>query len=76
MAGYSGTPLVKKLGIKTGHRVALVDAPEGFAAVLGELPAGVLLQNDNEGKTPFDVVLFFVPTLKELRRGFVAWQSA
>jgi hypothetical protein len=30
-AGYSGTPLVKKLGIKPGHRVMLLNAPAGFA---------------------------------------------
>ena len=30
-AGYSGTPLPKKLGIKPGHRVLLLNAPEGFA---------------------------------------------
>ena len=29
-AGYSGTPLPKKLGIKPGHRVLLLNAPEGF----------------------------------------------
>ena len=31
MAGYSGTPLPRKLGIKPGHRVLLLGAPEGFA---------------------------------------------
>ena len=31
MAGYSGTPLPKKLGIKPGHRVLVLGAPEGFA---------------------------------------------
>ncbi|CAN5560555.1 hypothetical protein BH10ACT1_BH10ACT1_04760 [soil metagenome] len=42
MVGYSGTPLAKKLGIKPGHGVALVDAPEGFAGVLAEtLPEDV-----------------------------------
>ena len=35
----SGTPLPRKLGIKQGHRVALLGAPDGFA--LGELPDGV-----------------------------------
>ena len=39
-AGYSGTPLVRKLGIKPGARVALIAAPEGFDAALGELPDG------------------------------------
>ena len=41
MAGYSGTPLPKKLGIKPGHRVALVEAPSNFLDVLGVLPEGV-----------------------------------
>jgi hypothetical protein len=43
MAGYSGRPLAEKLGIKPGARVALVGAPEGFAATLGPLPEGARL---------------------------------
>ena len=39
MAGYSGTPLAKKLGIKEDHRLALLGAPKGFA--IDDLPAGV-----------------------------------
>jgi hypothetical protein len=38
MAGYSGTPLVKKLGIKEGHELALISAPNGFTDTLGTLP--------------------------------------
>ena len=38
MAGYSGTPLPKKLGIKDGTRFATKHAPDGFADTLGELP--------------------------------------
>ena len=38
MAGYSGTPLPQKLGVKARHRVVLIDAPDGFAAGLGPLP--------------------------------------
>lgn len=41
MAGYSKTPLPRKLGIKGGTTVALVDAPDGFLASLGELPDDV-----------------------------------
>ena len=37
-AGYSGTPLVRKLGIKPGSRLGLIGAPEGFDGTLGELP--------------------------------------
>ena len=43
MSGYSGTPLVKKLGLKEAFRVTFAGAPEGFAATLGHLPAGVSL---------------------------------
>jgi hypothetical protein len=43
MAGYSGTPLAKKLGIKDGDRVALLGAPEGFERELQPLPDGVVL---------------------------------
>ncbi|MGH9961060.1 MAG: hypothetical protein ACREBC_28730 [Pyrinomonadaceae bacterium] len=39
MAGYSATPLVKKLGIKEGSRVALVNSPKGFQKELDPLPA-------------------------------------
>ncbi len=39
-AGYSGTPLVRKLGFKAGIRVHLRGAPDGFAALVGELPTG------------------------------------
>ena len=40
MAGYSGTPLPKKLGITEGKRFAVRSAPTGFAETLGELPPG------------------------------------
>ena len=40
MAGYSGTPLPKKLGIAPGSRFATRNAPEDFARTLGELPPG------------------------------------
>ncbi len=42
-AGYSKTPLLKKLGIKAGMRVLLLNAPAAYLALLGPLPAGVTL---------------------------------
>ncbi|HVE79135.1 MAG TPA: DUF3052 family protein [Gemmatimonadaceae bacterium] len=56
-AGYSGTPLVKKLGIKEGARVAFVDAPASFAATLGPLPAGVATA---DGRGAVDLAVLFV----------------
>ncbi len=41
MAGYSETPLAKKLGIKEGLRVGLVNSPKGFKKELGSLPEKV-----------------------------------
>ena len=41
MAGYSGTPLSRKLGIKPGHAVHAIDAPAGYRARLAPLPDGV-----------------------------------
>ena len=57
MAGYSGTPLVQKLGIEEGHRVAILAAPPGFD--LGTLPTGAMLQKSLAGKAPLDVVIQF-----------------
>ncbi len=69
MAGYSGTPLVKKLGIKPGHRVALLGAPADFPAALEGLPAEVSLQTDLSGE-PLDVIVLFAPDRAGLGRGF------
>ena len=41
MAGYSGTPLSKKLAIKPGSRIRLIDPPAGYRQLLAPLPAGV-----------------------------------
>ena len=41
MAGYSDTPLAKKLGIKEGYKVFLVKAPAQYRAILAPLPASV-----------------------------------
>lgn len=38
--GYSGTPLVKKLGIREGHVVSTVDEPDEFRGLLEDLPPG------------------------------------
>jgi hypothetical protein len=57
MAGYSGTPLPKKLGIKPGMVVALVNAPDAFERALDPLPEGVLIREELRGRTGL-VVLF------------------
>jgi hypothetical protein len=62
-AGYSGTPLPKKLGIKAGARVLLDGAPAGLS--LEPLPDGVEL-DQRPGDEPYDVVLLFTPESERL----------
>ncbi len=64
LAGYSGTPLPKKLGIKENATVALLNAPKGFEAALGELPPGVKFRKQATGKP--DLILWFVQRRIEL----------
>jgi len=66
-AGYSGTPLPSKLGIKSGMRVVLVKPPAGFAAIIEPLPADVALRTTNRG--PRDITLWFTRSRRELERG-------
>jgi hypothetical protein len=70
MAGYSGTPLHKKLGIGEGHRVAILRAPDSFAETLGELPDAVKILG--AGKSEVDVVILFVRTRAEFEKSFGA----
>jgi DNA-binding transcriptional ArsR family regulator len=72
MAGYSGTPLPRKLGIKEGHKVALIKAPERFDRTLGKVPKDAALQAGLAGKAPLDVIVFFVTRRVELERQLAA----
>jgi hypothetical protein len=73
-AGYSDTPLVGKLGIKPGFRVAWPAAPEGFEALLGELPDGVGVRRAL--RRPLDLVVCFVTGRAELERRLPALRRA
>jgi len=64
MAGYSGTPLVQKLGIKPGMRVVLAGAPPGFRRELVDLPAGVSIGSRAAGSP--DLIIWFVTSERDL----------
>lgn len=66
MAGYSGTPLPKKLGIKPDMTVALVAAPPDFADTLGALPPGARLRRDLRTASP--LIIWFVRSARVLQR--------
>jgi alkylation response protein AidB-like acyl-CoA dehydrogenase len=73
-AGYSGTPLPRKLGIKPDSRLALLGAPEDFSDTLGELPPGVSLRRSARG--PLDVIVAFFGQRAELERRLPALTRA
>jgi hypothetical protein len=64
-AGYSGTPLPKKLGIKPGDTVVTMSAPKDYAAILGALPGGATIAA--KAKHP-PIIHLFVTTLAGLKR--------
>ena len=67
LAGYSGTPLPEKLGIKPDSTVALIDAPDSFVTTLGKLPDGVgFHQAAGAGA---QVTLWFVQSLDAFEDG-------
>lgn len=68
-AGYSGTPLAKKLGIGAGSRVGLISAPDGFLEALEPLPDGVRFLSGRA--RDLDVIVLFVRRAAELRRRFM-----
>ena len=57
-AGYSGTPLVKKLGIKADSNLCLINAPSGLLKKMGTLPEGVTIHTSLDN--PCDLILWFV----------------
>jgi hypothetical protein len=73
-AGYSGTPLPKKLGVKPGSRLVLFGAPSGFETTLGALPEGARLRRG--GASAGDLAIWFVRSLADLRRGIAARAGA
>jgi hypothetical protein len=68
MAGYSGTPLAKKIGIKEGSRVALVNAPKDFQFEPKELPDNVDFIKGSAKS--LDIILYFVTTERALVKDF------
>jgi len=70
MAAYAGTPLPKKLGIRTGAVVTLVGAPANFEKKLTSLPQSVRVRRRITRGSASDLVLLFSKSQSELRRSF------
>ncbi|MCB9838174.1 MAG: DUF3052 domain-containing protein [Phycisphaeraceae bacterium] len=66
MAGYSGTPLPKKLGIKPGHRIALLK--QATEAPLDDLDDDVEIHTALRGSRPFDLIMLLTDSAGEMER--------
>ena len=81
MAGYSGKPLVEKLGIEPDHRLIVLGAPAGYPAGLGTLPEGVTMSQRLGAadvailftRASADLAKRFVPVVERLRPGGMFW---
>lgn len=74
MAGYSGKPLVEKLGLQPGHTVGLLNPPEHLDELLAPLPDGVQLVAGVRSRR--DVVLAFFRLRTELGQKLIAMTKA
>jgi hypothetical protein len=70
MAGYSGTPLPKKLGMKPGFQVLLWNAPDSFPEWLGQAASELTLVRQIENAGEFDIIMLFVDSRAGLKKSF------
>jgi len=85
MAGYSETPLIKKLGIKTGNTLMFVNEPGHYTDLLGKLPENVeVVGPDHPGPVNFIHIFadnklslhnFFPPCIEKLDKNGMLWVS-
>lgn len=84
-AGYSKTPLVRKLGIKPGNKILPIKAPSHYFDLLGELPPDVeVADKESEEQVPFihlfakdskNLIEYFPKAKKRLKKDGMLWVS-
>ncbi len=73
-AGYSGTPLIKKLGIKPAQRMVILNAPENYLVELGDLPPDT--QINSQLGANLDMIHYFAKSEADLMRDFPDLKAA
>lgn len=74
-AGYSGTPLAKKLGLKAGMKVCFINAPDDFDTLLGAVPDNIIFANELSDHD-YDMVHYFAASADGFTADFPALKSA
>jgi hypothetical protein len=75
-SGYSGAPLIKKLGIKPGQRVCIVNPPKNYPGTLGPLPSGVQLVSRLNKTHSLDLIHYFTLQSRQLQVKFPELKEA
>jgi len=75
-AGYSGTPLAKKLGIKENIVIQVYNSPKNYTDFFHEFPDGVVISDSQQGKETIDFIHVFATTEQELSEAFHAAKPA
>jgi hypothetical protein len=70
MAGYSGKPLVEKLGLKAGYKFLILNSPPRYKKTLGQIPLNAVWKRSLDA--PLDFVQFFTKKKADLESKFVA----
>lgn len=73
IAGYSGTPLAKKLGIKEGFKIRLVNQPEYYFDLFDDLPKN--LENVNDKKVKKNFIHYFTKQVEDLKNDIVSLRN-
>ena len=73
MAGYSATPLAKKLGIKPGFKMRLINAPDYYFDLFTDLPSNVRILKDRKAKKNF--IHFFATSITDLEKNIIALKN-
>jgi hypothetical protein len=71
--GYSGTPLAKKLGIKEGFKIRLVNQPEYYFMLFSDLPKKITVAVDNKSKK--NMIHYFAVQMKDLEKNILSLRS-
>ena len=72
-AGYSGTPLAKKLGIKDGFKIQVINAPEYYFELFADMPGNVTVLTDKKTKKNF--IHYFTKQAKELHKDIASLKA-
>ena len=70
-AGYSGTPLAKKLGIKENFLIQVYNSPKNYISFFHEFPSGVIISNSQQELETLDFIHIFATTKDSLTTNFL-----